>query len=143
MTLTQTTYPNCIALRAGKKEVRPADVGALASVFEKSATELNLKQKLLRCKRTIQIATFKVRTLNRIYQLPELIAPVIDQNIDIIRIKEHWYTHNEDTKYHDTGNGWTLATASAWKNSVNATIGGVGMLIGRRVLKSLNRIEKM
>ena len=39
MTHTQTTYTNRIALRAGKKGARPAEVGALASVFEKS-TEL-------------------------------------------------------------------------------------------------------
>ena len=52
-------------------------------------------------------------------------------------MEKHRYTHSEDIKYHDTGNGWTLATASAWKNPVNAMIGGVGMLIGPRVLKSL------
>ena len=40
---TQTTYINRIALRTGKKEARPAEVGALASVFEKSATELKKK----------------------------------------------------------------------------------------------------
>ena len=50
---------------------------------------------------------------------------------------------SEDIKYHDSGNGLTLATASAWKNSVNATIGGVGMLIGPRALKSLNSIGKI
>ena len=32
----------------------PAEVGALVPVFEKSATELKLKQKLLKCKCTIQ-----------------------------------------------------------------------------------------
>ena len=80
MTHTQTTCPNCISLRAGKKEARPADVGALASVFKKSATELKLKQNLLKCKCTIQIATFNVRTLNRIGQLPELTVSVIDHN---------------------------------------------------------------
>ena len=37
MTRTQTTYINRIALRAGKKGARPAEVGALTSVFEKSA----------------------------------------------------------------------------------------------------------
>ena len=31
----------------------------------------------------------------------------------------------------------TLATVAAWKNSVNATVGGVGMLIGPRALKHL------
>ena len=63
--------------------------------------------------------------------------------IDIICIQEHRYTHNEDIKYHDTGNGWTLATVSVWKNSVNATVGGVGILMGPRALKSLNCIERI
>ena len=49
MTHTQTTYINHIGLRAGKKGARPTEVGALASVFEKSTTELKLKQKLLKC----------------------------------------------------------------------------------------------
>ena len=35
-----------------------------------------------------------------------------------------------------------LATVSAWKNYVNATVGGVGMLIGPRALKTLNSIER-
>ena len=63
MTHTQTSYTNRIALRAGKRWACPAEVGALASVFEKSATELK-RQKLLKCKQTLQIATFNVRTLN-------------------------------------------------------------------------------
>ena len=110
-------------------------------MFKKSATELKLKQKLLKCKRTIQIATFNVRTLNRIGQLLELTASARDHNIDIIYIQEHRYIHSEDIKYHDTGNGWTLATASAWKNSFNATIEGVGMLIGPRALNSTEKIQ--
>ena len=122
-----------------KKGARPAEVGALASVFEKSATELK-QQKLLKCKQTVQIVTFNVRTLNRIGQPPELTASALEHNIDIICIQERRYTHSEDIEYHDTGNGWTLATVSAWKNSVNATVGSVGILIGPRALKSLNSI---
>ena len=140
MTYNQTTCAKRIDLRAVKKGAHPAEVGALASVFEKSATEL--KEKLQKCKRAIQIATLNVRTLNRIGQLPELTASPIDHNTDIICIQEHRYTHSEDIKYHDTGNG-SLATASKWKNSVNATIGGIGMLIGPWALKSLNSIEKI
>ena len=141
MTHTQTTYINCIALRAGKKGVCPAVVGALASVFEKSATDLK-QQKLLKCKQTKQIATFNVRTLNRIGQLPVQTASAVEHKIDIICIQEYRYTNNEDIKYHDTCNGWVLATVSAWKNSVNATVGGVGILIGPIALKSLNSIER-
>ena len=73
MTHTQTTYINGIALRAGKKEV-------LASVFEKSATELK-QQKLLKCKQTIQIAAFIVRTLKSIGQLSELTASAVEHKI--------------------------------------------------------------
>ena len=129
LTYTQITCPNNIALRASQKRVRPAEVNVLISVFEKSATEFKLKQELLKWKRTIQIMTFNARTLNRIGQLPELTASAIDHNIDIICIQEHRYTHSEDIKYHDTGNGWTLATASARKNSVNPSIWRAGLLI--------------
>ena len=87
--------------------------------------------------------TFNVITLNRIGKLPELTASAVEHKIDIICIQEHRYTHTEDIKYHETGNGWTLVTESAWKNSVNASVGGVGMLIGPRALKTLNSIERI
>ena len=69
----------------------------------------------------------------------------IDNKIDIICMQEHRYIHSKDIEYHDTSNGWAFvsASASAWKNSVNATIGGVGMLIGPQAQKSLNSIEKI
>ena len=86
MTHTQITCPNRVALCAGKKGARFAEVGALASVFEKSATKL--KQNVLKFKQTIQIATFNVRTLYRIEQLLELTASAIDHNIDKICIQE-------------------------------------------------------
>ena len=142
MTHTQTTYINRIALRTGEKEARPDEVGALASVFEKSATELK-RPKLLKCKQTIKIATFNVRNINRIGQLPELTASAVEHKIDIICIQEHRYTHSKDIKYHETDNGWTLATVSAWINSVNATVRGVGMLIGPRALKTFISIERI
>ena len=136
MTYARATYINRIALRAGKKR------GALASVFEKPATELK-QQKQLKCKLTIQISPFNVRTLNRICQIPELTASVVEHKIDIICMQEHIYTHTEDIKYNNTGNRWTLATVSAWKNSANATGGGVAILIGPKALNKLNSIERI
>ena len=84
-----------------------------------------------------------MRTLNRIGQLSELTASAVEHKIDIICIQEHRYTHTEDIKYHETGNGWMLVTVSAWKNSINASVGGVGMLLGPRALKTLNSIERI
>ena len=88
MTHSQTTYINRIALRAVKKGARPAEIGALTLVFEKSATELK-RPKLQKCKQTIQIATFNVRTLNRIGQLQELTASAEEHKIYISCIQEH------------------------------------------------------
>ena len=112
MTHTRITCINRSALCASKKVAHLAEVGSLASVFEKSATELK-QQKFLKCKQKIKIATFNVRTLNRIRQLPEQTASAVEHNVDITCIQEHRYTHSEDIKYHDTGNGWALATVSA------------------------------
>ena len=89
------------------------------------------------------IATLNTRPLNRIGQLPELTATAIDHNVDIICIQEPIFLHREDIKYHDTGNGWTFLSASAWKNYVNITIICVGMLKGPWVLKSLDSIENI
>ena len=41
---TQTTCLNRIALRAGEKGAGPAEIRALALVFEKSATEIKLNK---------------------------------------------------------------------------------------------------
>ena len=117
-------------------------VSALATVSEKSATEP--KTSLLKCKRIKTISTFNVRTLNTINQLPELVSSAISLNIDIICIQEHRFYHADvDLKYHDVGKGWTFVTASAWKNSINSSIGGVGMLLSPFALKTLNSFEKI
>ena len=89
-------------------------------------------------------AKFKVRTLNRIGQLPELTVSVIEHNIDTVCIQEHKLDHGKiEIKYHDTSNGRTFVLAYAWKNSVNAIIGEVGMHLNSYVLKSLKSIEKI
>ena len=137
MTHTQTTCRNRIDPHASKTGACPVEVGALVPVFESSATELKQKQKLLKSKSTMQMVTFSLRTLNRIGQLPELTVFAIDLNIDIICVQEHRNLHSEDIKYHDIGNGWTFLSASAWKNSVNAAIRGVGMNIGPQTQKSI------
>ena len=114
MTHTRTAYPNRIALHAGKKGACLAEVGGLASVFEKSATELQLKQKLQKCKCTIKIETFNTGTLNRTGQLPELTASMIDDKIDIIYMYKN--TDAFIAKIQNamnTGNRGTFVSASA------------------------------
>ena len=84
------------------------------------------------------MATFNVKNLNTINQLPELTAFALQHNIDIICLQGH-HDSERELKYHDIGNGWTFVSTSAWENSVNATI---EMLLSPRALKSLNSIER-
>ena len=60
---------------------------------ERSSNPGLTKTNLIKCKSTIQIATFSVRTLNRIDQLPVRTAFAIDHNIDIICVQKHRYLH--------------------------------------------------
>ena len=103
-----------------KKEAHSDEVEALAPVFKKSATEHKLKQKLLKCKSTIQIATFNVRTLNIIGQLPELTASSIHHIVDILCIQEHRYLHSVYNKYHNTG--------FCIEKSITGVIEGISMM---------------
>ena len=90
MTQTQITCPNRITFSVGKKGACSAEVGALDPVFEK-ISRTQTKKKLLEYKSTIQIATFKVRSLKRLGQLPELTTSAIENNVDIGCV------HNTDT----------------------------------------------
>ena len=137
MTLNQTICPSHIALHT----VKPGEIGTLALVFEKSATDLKFKSNptFLGCKNTVHIASFNVRTLNRTDQLRELTASAAERNI-----QEHKSYHSElEIQYYNTSNGWTFVSISAWKNSVKAVTGGVGMLFSPRAPKSQNSIEKI
>ena len=88
------------------------------------------------------ISTFNARTLTSDSQIGELVAAAASHKQDIICIQEHRYHHTDlHLKHHDVGNNWTLITSSAWKNSTNASIGGIGMLLSPMAQKALNNIE--
>ena len=104
-------------------------------MFEKSTT---------RCKNTDNIATVNIKILNTVNHLPKLTAYADEHNIDIICIQKHKFYHRElEIKYHDTVNEWIFVLASAWKNSINAVIGGVGILLWPCILRSHNGTERI
>ena len=59
-------------------------------------------------------------------------------------IQELRYYHSKvEIKHNDSSNGWMFISASAWKISVSAIIGGVGMLLSPCAPKSLYSIKKI
>ena len=126
-----------IARRADKQGARPANTGY---AVEKSVT---LQHKpLFKAKKEVNISTFNTRTLQTHQNFNELpaVAEAYDQSI--VCVQEHRFYHEDIVlQNHDMGKGWNLITSSAWKNSNNSTIGGIGILLSQHAQKSLNNIE--
>ena len=89
-----------------------------------------------------QISTMNTRTLNPISRMHELVHAASLHANDIICIQEHRQHHQSllSSQYIDK---YQLITASANKNTVNASVGGVGFLISPKAQKSLLSVEKV
>ena len=101
------------------------------------------RPKLLSCRNRILISTFNTRTLlHPPSRLNELVLNAKAQKIDIISIQEHRFFH-PDTKllYHHIED-YQLITSSCWKNSVNASVGGVGLFLSPKAMENLTNIDK-
>ena len=96
--LTRNSYH--INRRTGKQGPL-AGVTILPPDFDNFVTEQN-KRQLLKCKKTINLPTFNVLTLESIKQMSELIAIAVTYYIDIINVQEHrLYYEDIDLKYHE------------------------------------------
>ena len=84
MTQIKILHSNHIILYPDKQGVYSAEVGALVTMFEKSATEP--KHNSPRYKNIVDWGTFNIRTLNLINQLSEPTASATKHNVDIICI---------------------------------------------------------
>ena len=89
-----------------------------------------------------QISTMNTRTLNPTSRMHELVHAASLNNNDIICIQEH-RQHHQSTLSYQYINRYQLIMASATKNSVNATVGGVGFLVSPKAQKSLLSVEKI
>ena len=133
--------PGC---RPGEQEPRPpvtnqAEVGKLNTGF-KSKSRL----KIIDCKAATLISSFNVRSLKSKEKMGELTALAEEKRIDILCIQEnHIYHENVDIQMKDMGKGWVLAMSSGTKNTVNSTVGGVGILMSPFAYKSLEYLEKV
>ncbi|XP_072017039.1 uncharacterized protein [Amphiura filiformis] len=80
------------------------------------------------------------RTLRSPHKQIELCALAQDYKIDVIGIQEHRTVHDDQLQYENLIEGFQLITSSAWRNSMGAAVGGVGVLLSnfaRKVLVSV------
>ena len=91
------------------------------------------------------IGQLNCRTLNSLAAKSELSLMALNYKISICAIQEHRIMHSDGDPpicSHVIG-PYTLFTASAWKSSINATIGGVGILIKSALLSLIQSIDKI
>ena len=106
--------------------------------------EKGQRSELIRCKRPVIISTLNTRTLSITGRLEELVNQAKVNCIDIICIQEHNLYHpSEELNFHKLLYGYQFITCSAWKNAVNATHGGVGILLSPKACSNLINIEKI
>ena len=96
---------------------------------------------LVRRKVPFQVSTFNTRTLNPVSRRQELANSAFMHHNDIICLQEHRQHHTDSLRIENV-QSHQLITASATKNSVNASVGGVGFLLSPRIQKSLLAVEK-
>ena len=95
----------------------------------------------MKAKRDIKISTSNTQTLQKIIKIPELITSAETIGQDIICIQEHRVIHADILIKEKPYGNWKLITCSAWKNSVNASIGGIGLLVNSKKLDNYGHIK--
>ena len=82
-----------------------------------------------------------VRTLRTQQKRIELIANMNRQRIAILAISDHKICHEDEINYEQLNN-YTIITSSAWRNSNNASAGGVGLVINNSIEGNLAEVTK-
>ena len=144
MTKSSSISTSRLARRADIQGARPP-VGNQDGI-EKYVTGYNVRNnRLLKCKRNVNIATFNTRTLNKsTVKLGELTALSEKHSIDVTCVQEHRIYHDDiNIKHEEMGKGWKLITSLAEKANNNATVRGVGLLLSPHAYKSIINVESI
>ena len=107
-----------------------------------SCSKTVTKPHFIKRKNIFQLSTLNTRTINPLSRKHELVSSALHHHNDIICIQEHRQHHLEALRVEHI-NTYQLITASATKNSVNASVGGVGFLLSPRAQKSLLSVDKI
>ena len=100
------------------------------------------KDKLLKCREIVNIATMNVRTIREGWKVEELAEKCILHNIQILGIQEHRIVHeDQEIRYSKLQENMQMITSSAWRNEAQAATGGVGLLVSKRAAKLLSNVK--
>ena len=108
-----------------------------------SEKRLRHTQPFLKCSKTFNICSYNAQTLNQSHSLEELCLDAKRRNLAFTAIQEHRFCHDETIKSKEITKEFTLITTSATRNSINASVGGVGFLFHNKVMNSITKVQKI
>jgi hypothetical protein len=109
------------------------------STLDESKSES--KTKLLSCKHHINVATMNVKTIRHEIKREELANNCKAQKVKILGIVDHKIVHEEDPIVYQSIGNHILITSSAWRNTANASCGGVGLMIDKTIESALAEVK--
>ena len=80
----------------------------------------------------------KMRKKSKRQEISELLNK---HNISTICVVDHKLVHTDETRYERIGE-LSIITTSAWRNSNNSSLGGIGIILNKKILASLFGIIK-
>ena len=109
------------------------------------STSRKPKSALLRCRRSIIMASFNACTARIDDKAMEMAYCAQACGIDILGVQEHRRVHKdeEDILKFEKIESYHLITSSAWRNERQASQGGVGLLISSRAKNALRSVESI
>ena len=114
--------------------VNPSGPGVFDQCTREPAVLIKTKHQPLR------ISTFNTRTLKDNWRLSELIYNARNQDLSIVGIQEHRRVHEEELNQNE---GYHFNTGSAWRNSSQAAVGGVGILLKNSAERAMSTITSL
>ena len=97
---------------------------------------------LLRCGQRYIVGTHNVNTLRDENRAAELDQCRKEAGIEILGVQEHRIIHADPIEFKRSGSSY-LVTSSGWRNEVQASQGGVGLLMGTKARKALLKVKSI
>ena len=97
---------------------------------------------LLRCGRRFIVGTHNVNTLKNENRAAELDQCRKEAGIEILGVQEHRIVHTDPVEFRRIGSS-CLVTSSGWRNQIQASQGGVGLLLGPTARKALLKVKSI
>ena len=99
-------------------------------------------QALLRCKKSLFIATYNAKTLRDEDRVLELEQCTQHQGIEILGVQEHRIIHDDPIEFRKVGSSY-LVTSSGWRNEAQVSQGRVGLLLSQKARKALLKAKRI